>query len=78
MQLKRGSFPHPVSESLHEIHLIKLEVDDLLNVDAATFFLTFTGRRSEPIPWDAVADDFNTRLQKLAPVGDISVSSTVD
>jgi hypothetical protein len=74
-----GKFSHiRVSEPQHEVQRINLEVDDPLSINVATFFLTFMGRRTEPIPWDAGANDLKARLQKLATVGDISVSSTVD
>lgn len=50
-----------------------MEVDDLLNVDAATFFLNFRAEEQGQSP-----GTLEPRLQKLATVGDLSVSSTVD
>eukprot|EP00970_Alexandrium_tamarense_P002964 scaffold427_cov103-Alexandrium_tamarense.AAC.19 len=77
--LADGRFAHiKVAEPAREVQLVKLEVNDPMNVEDATFALTFMGRRTEPISWDATPDTLRRTLQKLSTVGDVVVSLDVD
>ena len=77
--VKDGKFSHiKLLDPEHETQRITVSVEDDSSVDRATFSLTFMGRKTEPISWDASADILRSKLEKLATVGDILVSSEVD
>eukprot|EP00804_Cyclotella_cryptica_P021433 CCRYP_005783-RA/>CCRYP_005783-RA protein AED:0.00 eAED:0.00 QI:831/1/1/1/1/1/3/2372/6166 len=74
-----GKFSHiKISDQEREVQRITLKVVDALSIDGAAFSLIFMGRRTEPIPWDTDSGVLKTKLQKLATIGDIFVSSVVD
>ena len=77
--LENGKFAHiELSDSEYETQQITLSAVDDSSLDGATFSLIFMGRKTEPISWDANAELLRSKLEKLATVGDIVVSTEVD
>ena len=77
--LVNGKFSHINLDTPQlEIQQIILQSDEPLEEGAASFSLTFKGRRTNSIAWDADADKLRSELQLLSTVGDISVSLDVD
>ena len=77
--LVNGKFAHINLDSPQlEIQQIILQSDVPFVEGAASFTLTFKGRTSNVIPWDADSDKLRSELQLLSTVGDISVSLDID
>ena len=77
--MMNGKFSHiNMGSPQLEIQQIILQSDEPLAEGHASFFLTFKGKRTNSISWDADSAELQAELDLLSTVGDISISLDID